>query len=146
MIRPTGFFGAGAFEPALLVDGRNVLASGSAVSKNMPDSSGLSGAAIAGIVIGVVVLLGSAALAGVWYHKTKIANALATATPLSPSAALHPPVIAHHCEAVPMATPIVAHTNTAAHITELNTVSQHSTGKVDGLGDQSTSAGIEELV
>ena len=144
MIHPTGFFGAGASEPALLVDGRNVLASGSAVSKNMPDSSGLSGAAIAGIVIGVVVLLGSAALAGVWYHKTKIANALATATPLSPSAALHPPVIAHHCEAVPMATPIV--TNTAAHITELNTVSQHSTCKVDGLGDQSTFVGREELV
>jgi hypothetical protein len=140
VIRPTGFFGAGASEPALLVDGRNVLASGSAVSRNMPDSSGLSGAAIAGIVIGVVVLLGSAALAGVWYHKTKIANALATATPLSPSAALHPPVIAHHCEAVPVATPI------AAHITELNTVSQHSTGKADGLGDQSTSVGIEELV
>jgi hypothetical protein len=144
VIRPSGFFGAGASEPALLVDGRNVLVSGSAESKNMPDSSGLSGAAIAGIVIGVIVLLGSAALAGVWYHKTKIANALATATPLSPSAAPHPPVIAHHCEAIPVATPIV--TNTAAHITELNIVSQLSTGKADGLGDQSTFVGREELV
>jgi hypothetical protein len=143
----TAYFVAGASEPALLVDGRNVLASGSAAWKNLPDSSGLSGGAIAGIVIGIVVLLGFATLAVVWHQKAKGASLSAptTPTPQSPSAAPHPPASARQlveCEAIPVAAPVVD-TNTTAHITDLSML-QHT--KSYAICDQGTFVGTEQSV
>jgi hypothetical protein len=100
-------FGAASSEPALLVDGQVVLAT------SVPDSSGLSSGAIAGIAI-VVLLLCSATVAGVWYHKTK--SAPATTTSQLPSAVSDATLSAPHraeCVAIPLAMP-VADTKTAA--------------------------------
>ena len=80
---------------------------------SVPDSSGLSSGAIAGIAI-VVLLLCSATVAGVWYHKTKSAPATTTSQLPSavPDATLSAPHLAE-CVAIPVAVP-VADTKTAA--------------------------------
>ncbi len=84
------------------------------LAKSVPDSSGLSSGAIAGITIVVLLLLCFATLAGVWHHKTKSAPAATTSQ--LPSAVTDATLSAPHlaeCVAIPVAVP-VADTKAAA--------------------------------
>ena len=101
--------------------------SGPSASTDVPDSSGLSGGAIAGIVFAAAALVGSVTLAGVWYRKTKSAPPIAT--PQSPSQLARIEVCT---EALPVALPIEA-LHVALPVVAVPVIDTHTPASIIGM-------------